>query len=43
MVSITVVSVQISIFYKEGIGVKFHSSSHNATFSYIVNTLTNLN
>ena len=32
----------ISIFYKEPTDVEFHSSSHKATFYFIVNTLTKL-
>ena len=32
----------ISIFHKEATRVEFHSSSHKATFCFIVNTLTNL-
>ena len=32
----------ISIFHKEATDVEFHSSSHKATFSFIMNTLTNL-
>ena len=34
----------ISIFLEKQLtGVEFHSSSHEATFSFVVKTLTNLN
>ena len=32
----------ISIFHKEATGAELHSSSHKATFCFIVNTLTKL-
>ena len=32
----------ISIFHKKATGVELHSSSHKATFCFIVNTLTKL-
>ena len=32
----------ISIFHKEATGVEFYSSSHKATFCFIVNTLNKL-